>query len=131
MNGHEILERPSPWDKLGILISGACLLHCGLVPVLSILPAIGALKSEHEGLHHLLLSLALPVALLALIPAVKKHGKLEIIIFAGLGLLLLAAGLVFHALEQPLTLAGAALLGLAHIENWRSCRVQRGDCCDH
>ncbi|MGE0488611.1 MAG: MerC family mercury resistance protein [Vulcanimicrobiota bacterium] len=131
MNAEQQQEQITLWDKLGMLASGACLIHCGLLPLLSLLPAFGAIHIEHDGIHSILLGLALPLAGLALIPAYRKHRRLEIALCGGLGLLFLACGLLLHTMEQPLTLAGAALLCFSHAANWRACRIQRGDCCEH
>ncbi|MCA9797532.1 MAG: MerC family mercury resistance protein, partial [Candidatus Eremiobacteraeota bacterium] len=77
-------EQITLWDKLGILASGACLIHCGLLPLLSLLPAFGAIHLEHSGLHTLLLTVGLPLAGLALLPAYRKHRRLEIALCGGL-----------------------------------------------
>jgi len=82
-------------DRAGMLLSCGCLMHC-LIPVL--LPALAA-----------------------------WHSWTETAVHGGLGLALLLAGgfrLLGEDSERPLTVAGALLLGFAHVANLRHAVFQ-------
>jgi len=117
-------------DKLGISLSGLCICHCLLVPILAVLglsiPASDIFESEW--LHKALL---LPITLIAfwsIYAAVKQHGFHKALSFILSGLLLLLAALVApHNQEQLLTIFGALLLSYGHWLNYQHIKQCNGE----
>lgn len=112
--------RAATVDGSAIALSGLCLIHCLLLPVLSAtLPIAGAL-GEAEWLHKAFIVAALPFALIAL-TSKQIRPATALLIVTGFGLL--AAGAFIEALhdfETQLTVAGAMTLALGHILRWSS-----------
>ncbi len=116
-------------DRVGIFASVACLIHClllpVLVPLLPLLAGVAGVESVHEGL---LVFLTL-CAILAFVPGVRAHGAYSVVAFGGLGVLLLAGGVLAHdwaalaGLDTPLTVVGGLVLVTTHIVNLRLCRA--------
>ncbi len=126
------------WDRLGILVSSLCLVHCVALPVLlACLPFIGLHFVPDESIHLALTYLAVPVGALALLPGLRRHGQSWVLLLGVAGVALMLGGHFFHeapALEQAVTGGGGALLVLAHLYNLRysrrcdglSCHLQAG-----
>lgn len=118
------------WDKLGIGLSAVCLAHCVLLPLaVSFLPFLGLKGFHHEATHGLLLTVALPVGILALVPGYLKHGTLWIPLLGTLSLALLLGGTWAHSLgiegvEGLLGLLGALGLLTSHLSNWSLCTTR-------
>ena len=119
------------WDKIGLGLSGLCLVHCLVLPVaLSALPWLG-IVFEDEWVHMLFAAVAIPVAFIAFIPGFLKH-HLKSVLFLGLtGVVLLLLGsvgheLVGHNVAHWVTVFGGVSLVSAHIANFRlnSCCSQ-------
>jgi hypothetical protein len=111
-------------DRLAILLSGLCLLHCLLgALLLSGLVVAGGMLS-HD-VHVVGLALALPLAAVALWRGVRVHGRLGVLLTGACGILLMAASVfAVHAgdLEMALSVSGVVVLALAHVWNLRAVR---------
>lgn len=106
-------------DGLAISLSGLCLIHCLVLPILSAsLPIVGV-WADMEWLHKAFVVAALPFSLLTLISA-RANGVVGALISAGF-LLLAMAGFVeaLHDHETALTTIGGALLAAGHALHWR------------
>ena len=113
-------------DRLGLLISSACILHCVAVPLLLLLvPPVGLSLVRHEStLHWGLFSLAFLVSVSAFVWNQARDTWVLLAGFTGLAALYLGVARVFGpAPEVPLTLCGAGLLAFAHFRNWRRGRL--------
>lgn len=118
------------WDRLGIALSVVCLVHCLTLPLaIAALPLVAA-QWLHTSTFHAAMALALlPVALLAVVPGLRLHGRASVAaaMVAGLSLLSTAAfageRLLSREWEIGLTLAGGAILVTAHAVNLALCRA--------
>ena len=113
------------FDMYAVGLSTLCLIHCIALPVLvTVLPAV-ALAAENELVHKALVVIAVPVSLRVVWKALPGDGNGLFVgaALVGLGLLLLAAFVeAASTYEQPITVAGGALLGSAHLWHWmRRC----------
>lgn len=148
--GHGRGHRPVlGWrDRLGVVLSMICLVHCLATPfVLAFLPVGAAMGFWQHGFHQVFLTIIPFVALMAFIPGWKKHRDIRVWIWGGAGLALLTMGVavaeVFghsaaghdvgsHLLEWPsladlvLTALGGGCLIRAHLLNRSLCSG-----CDH
>lgn len=109
------------WDRIGIIVSSVCLIHCLLVPfVLMIFPFI---ETEQAHFHEILTIFVVIPAFLAFIPGYRKHKNLSVLLLAitGLMAILFAAFTEKVYLSQVaariITILGSILMILAHARN--------------
>ena len=109
-------------DKVSVLISAVCIVHCASFPVLLLVGSsvsVLAFFSDHL-LHQILLFLALPLSYFALIGGYRTHGNRSLGLLAIVGISFLGLGVYFHNyvfVELSLTTLGSALLASAHLYN--------------
>ena len=115
-------------DKLGIMLSVGCMIHCILMPlVLPLIPLIG-LTMEHGFVFHIIIAVVIGVvAYFAIKSGVKKHGKIAPVILGIVGTIFLFIGgvselLLFDTFALVTTLFGSLSLITAHYKNHKySC----------
>jgi hypothetical protein len=130
------VHRPSgKLDRIAIVLSGTCMLHCLALPLLVTLFPIGqGSLLEEQSFHLIMLVLILPTSLIALTIGCRKHKDVMTISLGVVGLALLTFTALFgHPVfgelgERFVTSIGGLILGAAHIQNFRCCRA---DACDH
>jgi hypothetical protein len=108
-------------DRVGVLLSGLCAVHCLLsILVVSVL-GLGGQALLAPAVHEIGLMLAIAVGAVTLGLGVLRHGKRAPLVIGGAGLALMGLALtVPHGLpEAILTIAGVALVATAHIQNLR------------
>lgn len=113
--------RGTPWDRLGVLISGLCMVHCVAGLVLVGMLGLGGGLLLNPAIHHVGLIAAIVIAG-ATIGANALRGGARLPLVAGLtGLSLMTAAVVsaHGTAEALLTIAGVALVAFAHITNLR------------
>ena len=131
MNREKIMKT-NVLDLLGMSVSGLCVVHCLLTPLLLVFSPIywGELFA-HETVHLLFLILGSSFALLSLNHGYRKHQQLSILFLGAIGLLLLFLALTFiegSSYEIGVTLLGGLLLISAHFKNWRACGCNAQHC---
>lgn len=107
-------------DLCAVGLSTLCVLHCVALPVLAALMPLAAQAAESELVHRLLVVVAVPVSLRVIWKSLPAAGNRLFVGAAllGLGLLLLAAFVEASSpYEEPITITGGSLLGLAHLWN--------------
>lgn len=111
-------------DRLGIGLSGLCLVHClaSTVMVALLASAGGLLVSPH--IHEIGLAIAIPLGALALGRGIVDHGFMMPSSVGGLGLGVMAGALTLpHGGNEVLaTLVGVGILALGHDLNRRASR---------
>lgn len=106
-------------DGLAISLSGLCLVHCLVLPIVSAVLPIAGTWAEAEWLHKAFVVAAIPFSLLRLSSTVANAAVTALIV-SGLWLLTGAAFIEqLHDLETPLTVLGATLLAAGHVLGWR------------
>ena len=117
-------------DKFAVILSGVCIVHCLISPILVTLLPIITLSALAEDIlfHRLMLWLVLPTSCIALFIGCRKHRDFLI---AGTGILGMAI-LVFVAIyghdlfsstgEKVATSIGGLVLAVSHILNYRACQ---------
>lgn len=118
------------WDRLGITLSVVCLLHCLMLPVaIAALPLVAAQWLRTGTFHTAMALVLLPVALRAVVPGLRLHGRASVAAAMAAGLALLSTAafagerLLSREWEIGLTLAGGAVLVTAHAVNLALCRA--------
>ena len=119
-------------DRAAICFSSLCILHCLLLPVLLVAYPIGILVTlSDEMFHQIMVSVALPLSLVSLYVGYGHHKRNQLIVFGSVGLGMLMLPLVVpHELisetkETWLTVAGALIVCLAHVVNFRLCTADQ------
>ena len=123
-------------DKLAMALSTACAIHCFLTPSFVLLTSgLISFSFDNEVLHNLILFVAVPISLYALISGNANHKILYLLPVGiiGLSLLVLAVSLGEAFLgelgEKSLTLTGSIIVVYAHYKNYKACKEL--DCACH
>ena len=124
-------------DKLAMALSSACVIHCFLTPSFVLLTSgLISFSFDNELVHNLILFVAVPISLYALISGYSNHKILYLLpigIF-GLSTLVLAVALGENFLgelgEKSLTLIGSVLVVFAHFKNHQACKELDCECHD-
>lgn len=113
------------WDALGIAASLACAIHCALLPLLfTSLPVFGVNVIENAVFEVIMLILAFAIGVFSLYHGWKKHHHnfLPVVVFLlGFGFLVLK--LFFVEYENWLLVPAVTGIILAHIINFRACKI--------
>lgn len=108
-------------DRVGVLLSGLCALHCiaGLLLVAGL--GLGGEVLFAPAIHRIGLALAIVVGAITLVLGVVRHGDPRPLQVgaAGLGLMIVALVLGHSSAEAFLTIGGVTLLAWAHLRNLR------------
>ena len=124
-------------DKLAMTLSSACAIHCFFSPTFLLLTSgLFSFSFDNESVHYLILLIAVPVSLYALISGFMNHKTaylLTVGIF-GLFVLLLAVALGESIMgelgEKTFTLMGSLLVVYAHFKNHQACKELDCSCHD-
>lgn len=113
-------------DRVGISLSGLCVLHCLLLPVLlALLPMWGLGEAVHAWLHPVFAVVLVPTTFLAAAVGFARHESFNAVGLLAAGLTaIVVAGFLGHdrpgtVVETAITVLGSALLIAGHIVNWR------------
>jgi carbon starvation protein CstA len=115
-------------DRVGIVASALCFVHCVATPVVLSLSAVSShfLPSE-EHTHRVFAVFVTIVGALAIGFGFRRHRRKRVLAAALLGLLLIFSGAYFgdllpsHACEVAITLAGSCCMIFAHRMNHTFC----------
>lgn len=124
------------FDRIAVLMSGLCLAHCLLVPVVLVLfPLLAISSGDDRHFHGIMLWVVLPVSVIGLALGFRGHRDLRIV-FAGAGAML---ALTFASTwghdnlrtsgEAVAMVIASLLLAAAHVWNFRAvhcCAERRG-----
>lgn len=131
---NSLVRNISLLDKLAVSASMVCAIHCLFLPViLVVFPALGATLFADDLFHVLLLWLIIPLSVIALSLGCRRHKDLLVAVIGLVGLTFLISASLGHEFlgetnERILTIMGAAVISVGHLQNYRLCRR---DECDH
>ncbi len=116
-------------DRLGMIASAACFIHCLATPViLSLLTVYAHFVPSEEHTHRVLAVIVTILGALALALGYRRHRRISVFWFAALGLTFIFSGAFFgdllpsHGYEVAITLAGSCFMIHAHRLNHTFCR---------
>jgi peptidoglycan/LPS O-acetylase OafA/YrhL len=117
----------SRWIDISALgLSGLCLVHClGGGLLLTVVAALSLQAPDAHDAHIALLAVAAPLALFAFWRGWSKHRRHEPAVLGFVGVALMTLALLQahgNSSEVILTLIGALLLGLGHIQNLKALK---------
>jgi len=109
------------FDRVGILLSGLCALHCLTTLVLVAALGLGGGFLLNPAMHRVGLALAILVGGIGLGVGIARHGRREPLALGAAGLALMTLALLtgHGPAEAALTIAGVTLVAWAH---WRNVR---------
>ena len=123
-------------DKFAMALSLACAAHCFFTPSFLILTSgFLSFSINNEFIHTLILLVAAPVSIYALVVGYRNHKTLSYLPVGVLGLLMLfSAVLLGESMlgefgEKSLTLLGSILIAYSHFKNYKICKTL--DCSCH
>ncbi|SIN60974.1 MerC mercury resistance protein [Parasphingorhabdus marina DSM 22363] len=125
-NKHGLLGKDGLWDRIAVLVSGLCLVHCisTMVFVALLSSAAGVLLDPI--VHEIGIGIAIALGLFTLGRGVLDHGYVMPAAVGGLGLgIMMGAITIGHqgdhgAGEILYTMLGVAILALGHDLNYRA-----------
>ena len=103
------------YDKIGIFVSGLCLIHCILLPFLSII-----IPFLDEKLHILLFFIIITIGFYSFYFGFKKHQKLRPLILFIIGIIFLSLEIFSH--YEVFTIFGSVIIIAAHLNNSYHCK---------
>jgi hypothetical protein len=124
------------WDSLGIAASLACAIHCAILPlVFTSLPIFGVNIIENHLFEIVMVILAFAIGMYSLYHGWKKHhhNVFPIIVFLT-GFIFLILKLFFAEYENWLLIPAVTGIVLAHMINYKACKVHNhahADDCSH
>ena len=123
-------------DKTAISLSVICLIHCLVFPsFLVILSGYFTLSYENEFVHYLLLLIAIPVSIYALITGANNHSNFTYLVMGLVGIISLIFAVTMgvelwdESGEIVFTTIGASLVAFSHYKNYKLCREVDCDSC--
>jgi len=124
-----MISLQSTTDKAAISLSALCMIHCLLLPLLTVLlPSIAALPMSDEAFHIWMVVAVIPISIYALTMGCKKHKRYPMLLIGIVGLVILGVAafmghdLLGEELEKVFTVIGASVIAIAHVWNYRLCR---------
>lgn len=112
--------RAAAIDGSAIVLSGLCLIHCLMLPILSAALPIAGVIGEAEWLHQAFVAAALPFAGIALLSKQITPLSGGLIVLGCAGLVIGAFVEALHDYETLLTVIGASFLAAGHMLRWSS-----------
>jgi len=116
-------------DRMAIILSGTCMAHCLILPVLiTLFPIVQGSLLEEEHFHALFLVFVLPTSLIALFIGCRKHKDLLTAVLGTIGLTILTLAAFWGhdwlglTWERIVTTTGGGILALGHLSNYKHCR---------
>lgn len=119
---HSTFARSGMIDRLGIAVSGLCMVHCLTSAVLvAVLASAGGILLDHR-IHEVGLLLAIGLGVIALGRGLLEHGFMMPAAIGSLGLGVMAGALSMphDSGEAVYTILGVAILALGHDLNRRA-----------
>jgi hypothetical protein len=135
------MDQPAPArilraDRLGILASTVCFVHCLVTPAVLSLSAVWVHSLPSDERFHRWMAVAVAgLGGLAAATGYRRHRRLRVLVLMAGGLSLIFAAAWFgnlmpsHSAEIITTMAGSCLMITAHLFNHTFCK--KCDRCDH
>lgn len=116
-------------DRIGIALSGLCVVHCLVLPLLVPFLTTLAAFADSEWTHVILAALILPTVIFAAWRGYAKHGQSIVVYLLVSGLFAVLAALFAgehfsnEPLEAGMTTLGSILLIAGHWQNHKHCKM--------
>ena len=124
-------------DKLAMILSTVCVVHCLFTPTFILITSgLFSFSFDNESVHYLILFLAIPISLYALISGFTNHKTINCLVVGVVGLVILVLSIILGESilgepgEKTLTLMGSILVVYAHYKNHQTCKELDCSCHD-
>lgn len=108
-------------DKLGIITSGLCAIHCIALPLLLSFGIIGGFNDGfHDTTELVVIIVSTILALWSIYNGLNGHGRLLPQLFIALGATIILIGALTHFYSHAFMAFGGLLLVVGHWRNWRA-----------
>ena len=97
---HSNFKSHSRADRIGIIASVLCAIHCALTPVLLILLPTFGKAWAHPSTHWGMALIVIPIAIFMVKKGYQKHGKKWIVVLGVLGVILIIVGAILPYVEN-------------------------------
>jgi drug/metabolite transporter (DMT)-like permease len=117
-------------DRLGIALSGLCVLHCLVLPFVMPLLTFAVFQEESPLTHIILAVLVLPTAIFTSLRGYKHHRNSTVVALLLGGATMVACALLLgehlsnETVEAGVTTAGSVLLIAGHWQNHKQCACE-------
>jgi len=125
-NKDGVLVRDGLWDRMAVMVSGLCLVHCvSTIAFVAILSSAGGMLLDPL-IHEIGLGIAITLGLFTLGRGVMDHGYMMPVAIGSLGLGIMMGAITLghdggHGGQEIFyTMLGVGLLALAHDLNYRA-----------
>jgi hypothetical protein len=124
------------WDALGVSASLACAIHCAVLPLMmTSLPIFGTNIIDNVLFEYFMIFLAFAIGAWSMWHGYRKHhhSLTPLFVFIG-GIIFLVLKQIWHQYQLWFLPVAVVLIVVAHIINYRSCRVHNhahSNDCDH
>jgi len=124
---HSSLNNLQQVDRLGVIASVLCAIHCAITPILLILlPTFGKAWS-HPATHWGMAIIVIPIALFMMLKSYKKHAKKKVLYIGSMGILLIIVGAILPYVESsPEAVSAATAPVIASTESSSSANAEAG-----
>ena len=120
------------FDKVGMFLSGLCLVHCIFLPLIAFLlrSVLAAFEHDHSVAHQFLLGGVLLSVVFSFIPGYKTHRHIGPFALSIVGIILLTIAAIphlahemfDHGVEIIVSIVGSSLLIGEHLLNHKLCK---------
>lgn len=86
-------------DRIGILASVLCAIHCALTPILLILLPTFGKAWAHPSTHWGMALIVIPIALFMMRKGYKKHGRKWVVLMGSVGIVFIIIGAILPYVE--------------------------------
>lgn len=124
------------WDALGVSASLACAIHCAVLPLMmTSLPIFGIDIIDNLFFEYVMIFLAFVIGAWSMWHGYRKHhhSLMPLFVFLG-GVAFLLLKQIWHQYQLWFLPVAVALIIVAHVINYRSCRVHdhaHSEDCNH
>lgn len=115
-------------DRIGIVTSGICAVHCAFIPLLFSFGIIGGFAdSLHTFSEMIIIGVSAFLGVWSIYNGLKEHGQLIPQFLIAFGAFIILFGFITTSVSHIVMAIGGAILLTGHWLNWRGLTIQNID----
>lgn len=112
-------------DRLGIITSGLCAIHCAAIPVLLSFGLIGGISGTmHHNVELLVITASAFLGIMSIYNGLNGHGRILPQVLISIGAFCIIMGFLVSMLGHLVMAIGGISLLYGHWLNWRQLSIQ-------